>query len=105
MDLITVNVIDFDGSLKPLEVPTGINLSLMEAMKASGYEIEASCGGMALCATCHVDVIVGHDQLSAANDAELEMLDMLPVLKPNSRLSCQIRINDEVDGITVQILG
>lgn len=77
----------------------------MEAMKASGYAIEATCGGMALCATCHVDVTVGYDKLAIPNDAELEMLDMLPVLKPGSRLSCQIQINEEVDGITVHILG
>lgn len=105
MELVTVNVVDFDGKMKPMEVPTGMGLSLMEALKASDYEIEGACGGMALCATCHIDVVEGLDQLIEANDSELEMLDTLPSLKAGSRLACQIRIADELDGITIHLLG
>ena len=50
----------------------------MEVLKASDYTILATCGGMALCATCHVQVLEGLDQLPPAQDAELDMLDTLP---------------------------
>lgn len=105
MELVTVHVIDFDGSKKPMEIPTGINLSLMEALKASGYDIQATCGGMALCATCHVNVLSSQGSVPEAGDAELEMLDSLPVLKAGSRLSCQMRIDEDLDGMEIQLIG
>ena len=55
--MINVIIEDRDGATQVVELPTDINLNLMEALKASGYHILATCGGMALCATCHVQVL------------------------------------------------
>lgn len=75
----------------------------MEALKAAGYDILATCGGIALCATCHVKVLKGMDELSPANDQELDMLEMLPDSDSFSRLACQLRINTEMDGMIFRI--
>ena len=67
------------------------------------YEIEAECGGGCSCATCHVyiqDEWV--DKLDAPTEMEEDMLDFAIDVKENSRLSCQIKIDKTLDGITIQ---
>ncbi len=75
----------------------------MEALKAAGYDILATCGGIALCATCHVKVLKGAKMLPPAGDQELDMLEMQPEAGPLSRLSCQLRINEGMDGMIFRI--
>jgi len=104
-DLIKISVEDRDGTIRELEIPTDINLSLMEILKASEYDILATCGGMALCATCHVQVKSGMEKLPAAEDHELDMLDTLPDAETDSRLACQIRLENHNDGLAVRIRG
>lgn len=104
-NLISINVEDRDGSVKQIKVPTDISFSLMEILKASGYEIMATCGGMALCATCHVEVLDGSENLPEPEDMELDMLDTLPDAGANSRLSCQLRLTNENEGLSVKIRG
>ncbi|SEM16237.1 ferredoxin, 2Fe-2S [bacterium A37T11] len=103
--MITITIEDRDGSRQDLEVPEDINLSLMELLKAAEYDILATCGGMALCATCHVQVNEGLNQLEEASDMEMDMLDTLPDAGPDSRLACQIRVNNSLDGLKIRILG
>ena len=103
-NLVTIIVEDLDGSVENILSPTDMNLSLMEVLKASNYDILATCGGMALCATCHIEVL-NDVNLSEMEDAEMDMLDTLPNAGVNSRLSCQIRVNDEIDGLKIKILG
>jgi 2Fe-2S ferredoxin len=91
------------GDLHTIKVPTDMNLNLMEVLKASDYEIEASCGGMALCATCHIEILEGFDKLNVRTDAELDMLDTLPSIANNSRLACQIRISDDLQGVILRL--
>jgi 2Fe-2S ferredoxin len=102
-EIISVTVEDRKGIVQTIEIPTDAGLSLMEALKASDYDIEATCGGMALCATCHVRIIKGLELLPPQGDAELDMLDTLPVIYPESRLSCQIRVSEEIDGIALKL--
>ena len=102
---ITFVVREADGSETSLTAPTDMGLSLMEFLKASDYPILATCEGMALCATCHVEVLHGQEQLPAPGDAELDMLDTLPQLRPGSRLSCQLRLANELDGVVLRIVG
>ncbi|GHE23152.1 2Fe-2S iron-sulfur cluster-binding protein [Sphingobacterium griseoflavum] len=104
-NIITIQVEDRDGQVRPVEVPTDINLSLMEMLKASEYHILATCGGMALCATCHVEILHGADDLPAASDQELDMLDTLPDADGASRLACQLRLTNENDGLRLKIKG
>ena len=94
--MITFEVEDLAGNNQIIEVPEDISLSLMEVLVASEYPILATCGGMALCATCHVIVERGMDNLNPTNDAELDMLDTLPDAKSDSRLACQIRITEQM---------
>jgi ferredoxin len=91
--IISFQVEDRNGIVNTVEVPEGINLSLMEVLKASDYPILATCGGMALCATCHVEVKRGIQNLNDPTDIELDMIDTLPNARENSRLACQVKIN------------
>lgn len=102
-EIISVTVEDRNGNIQTIEIPTDMGLSLMEALKASEYDIEATCGGMALCATCHVRIKKGLELLSPQGDAELDMLDTLPVVYPESRLSCQIHVSEEIDGLELKL--
>ncbi len=102
-DLIRIHVEQPDGLVRTLEVPDGVQLSLMEVLKASDYDILATCGGMALCATCHVSVLEGMDHLGERTDEELDMLDTLPNADENSRLSCQIQLNRDLDGLKIKV--
>lgn len=103
--MITITIEDRNGEQKELEVPTNVNLSLMEVLKAYEYPILATCGGIALCATCHVQVLTGFDDLPVAKDEEMDMLDTLPDASFDSRLACQLRINDQMNGMSFRICG
>lgn len=102
-DTIHITVENPKGETRQLEIPDGINLSLMEVLKASDYDILATCGGMALCATCHIEVLEGMDVLEPRSDAELDMLDTLPSASDQSRLACQIRLNSALDGLKIRV--
>ncbi|GGC29092.1 2Fe-2S ferredoxin [Parapedobacter defluvii] len=104
-ETIHITVEDQHGGIRQLEIPEGINLSLMEVLKASEYDILATCGGMALCATCHIEVLEGGEKLDPLNDAELDMLDTLPDASDVSRLACQIRLNPALDGLKIRVFG
>lgn len=103
--MIHFTVEDRNGNRQELDIPDDMNLSLMEALKASEYDILATCGGMALCATCHVQVLEGMQNLQPMNDAELDMLDTLPDAGPDSRLACQLRINETLQNGIFRIRG
>ena len=105
MSDIKINIQNPDNSIATLEAPTDMGLSLMEFLKGNDYDILATCGGMALCATCHVEVVSGFESLSEITDDEYAMLDTLPNITPTSRLSCQLRLNDSLDNVIVKIMG
>ena len=102
--MITIHVEELNGERRPIEIPTDIQLTLMEVLKAAEYPVQATCGGMALCATCHVEVVEG-DEYKEATDPELEMLDTLPEVTDTSRLACQMPIEEAMDGLVVRILA
>ncbi len=102
---IKINIQNPDGSITSLDGPTDMGLSLMEFLKASEYDILATCGGMALCATCHVEVLSDVSSLPAISDDEYAMLDTLPGITPTSRLSCQLKLSENLNNITLRILG
>jgi len=105
MSTVTFYVEEENGNQRPIEAPTDMQLSLMEVLKASEYPVLATCGGMAICATCHVEVVEGDEQYKEATDPELDMLDTLPEVTDSSRLACQMRIADDMDGLVVRILA
>jgi len=68
MSDIKIHVQNGDETLTTLDAPTDMGLSLMEFLKGNDYDILATCGGMALCATCHVEVITGFNELPGISD-------------------------------------
>lgn len=103
--MITLIIEDRDGHRGPVEIPEDINLSLMEVLKAADHHILATCGGMALCATCHIQVLAGPEKYFSPSDAELDLLDTLPDAGTASRLACQLRINEDMDGMVFRLPG
>ena len=92
---------DLNGDLKTIEIDNG--LSVMEgAIQNDIPGIDADCGGSMACATCHVYVEEKWlNKLPKAEDAEVDMIDMAFEPKKNSRLSCQLIVSDELNGLTV----
>ena len=103
--MIHLTIEDRNGHREPVDIPEDISLSLMEVLKASEHNILATCGGMALCATCHVQVVEGPEKYFHATDTELDLLDTLPDAGFDSRLACQLRINEDMDGMVFRIKG
>lgn len=103
--MINITVENGAGERRNLEVPDDMNLSLMEALKAYEYKILATCGGMALCATCHVQVLQGLQGLPPMNDAEMDMLDTLPDAGSASRLACQLRVDESMEGAVFKVMA
>jgi 2Fe-2S ferredoxin len=98
-----ITYIEFDGTEHVIDVKNG--LSVMEgAVKNNIPGIDADCGGACACATCHV--YVQDDWLAKTGDKsamEESMLDFAENVEDNSRLSCQIKVSDELDGLTVKM--
>ena len=92
---------DYQGTSKTIEVENG--LSVMEgAIQKEIPGIDADCGGSMACATCHIYVDEKWlNKIPKAEEAEEDMIDMAFEPKKNSRLSCQIIVNDELDGLEV----
>ena len=92
---------DKDGVSKIIEVEKG--LSVMEgAIQNDIPGIDADCGGAMACATCHVYVEEKWlDKLPKVEDAEVDMIDMAHEPKKNSKLSCQLIVTDELEGLIV----
>ena len=94
---------DFQGNSKTVNIDNG--LSVMEgAIQKDIPGIDADCGGSMACATCHIYVEDRwFDKIPKAEDAENDMIDMAFEPKKNSRLSCQLTVTDELNGLTVNI--
>ena len=92
---------DFQGNSKTINVNNG--LSIMEgAIQNEIPGIDADCGGAMACATCHVYIKdEWFDKIPKAEDGENDMIDMAFEPKKNSRLSCQLIVSDELDGLVV----
>jgi len=102
MDNIFITVIDRKGESHVLEAPLGIQLNLMEVCKMYDLPVKGTCGGMALCSTCHVYVESEAD-LPEQNDAEIDMMDQAFFVQSNSRLGCQLPIDAYMDGMVVRL--
>ena len=92
---------DHPGNSKTIDVENG--LTVMEgAIQNEIPGIDADCGGSMACATCHVYVEEKWlNKIPKAEEAEIDMIDMAYEPKKNSRLSCQLIVTDELDGLKV----
>jgi 2Fe-2S ferredoxin len=105
MGNLKVTFTDTNGETKALD-DVDAGLSLMEVAKAHGIEgIMGDCGGGCACATCHVYVAPDwFEKVGPPDDIEFAMLDMVSdVQRDTSRLSCQIKMSEELDGIAVTV--
>jgi 2Fe-2S ferredoxin len=101
--MATIKFIQFDGTESVIKAEDGISL-MNVAMDNGVAGIDADCGGECSCATCHV--LIDEAWLSKTgeiSDQEDSMLDLNPDRESNSRLSCQIQVSDEIDGIVVNL--
>lgn len=101
-DTVTIYVTDREGVEHTLDAPTDMNMNLMELCKSYELPVLGTCGGMALCASCQVYVLSDHE-LSPPTDDEWAMLDQALHVRDNSRLGCQIKIVEALDGLRVQL--
>ncbi len=92
-----------DGTERTIEVRSGI--TLMEAIREAGIdELMALCGGCCSCATCHVHIDPAFAaNLPAMNEDENDLLDSSDHRDATSRLSCQVALDDSLDGLRVRI--
>ena len=95
---VRVTFITADGKTHKLVGKIGD--TLMEVGRDNKLDIEAACDGTCACSTCHVYVDeASYKKLSKPSEDELDMLDLAPDLKTTSRLSCQVQLTQELDGI------
>jgi 2Fe-2S ferredoxin len=95
--------IAFDGSRIDVDAVNGSTV-MENAIRNSVPGIEAECGGACACATCHVYVDdAWTDAVGKPAAMEEDMLDFAFDVRPNSRLSCQIKVKDELNGLVVSI--
>jgi ferredoxin, 2Fe-2S len=99
--MVQITFVDAKGTQRT--VPAEDRSTVMEtALKNSVPGIAAECGGACACATCHVYVDTAWlDKVGSAEPMEEDMLDFAFDVRPNSRLSCQIRVRPELDGLIV----
>ena len=107
MEAIDIQLIitDRQGEIHAVEGPTDMAMNLMELIKSYELAPEGTigiCGGMAMCASCQCYVKSDHD-LPAMQDEEEAMLSEAFYVKDNSRLSCQIPLTPELDGLEVEL--
>lgn len=96
-----ITFIDFSGTARTVDAQVGATV-METAIHNNVPGIEAECGGSCACATCHVYVDEAwHEKTGVPSAMEEDMLDFAYDVRPNSRLSCQIRVTEELDGLVV----
>ena len=99
---IKVTFITRTGERQQVEADPGV--SLLDAAQAAGMPLEGTCEGQMACSTCHVIVVSEwFDRLKDASEEEEDMLDLAAGACRTSRLSCQIALNADLDGLEVSI--
>ena len=99
---INITVIDRNNVPHNISGPIDMNLNLMELLKIHELPVEGTCGGMALCASCHIYIKSNH-QLTEKSSDEEAMLDENWHNEDNSRLACQITLNENIDNLVVEL--
>ena len=99
--MVKITFIDADGTARPVEAEEGSTV-MENAIRNAVPGIEAECGGACACATCHVYVAEEwKDIVGPPEPMEEDMLDFAFEVRPTSRLSCQIRVRPELEGLVV----
>jgi len=101
--MVKITFIDAAGTTRDVEAETGV--SLMQVALDNGIEgIIAECGGACSCATCHCYVEEAWlEKVTQASDIEKDMLEFVAVPQANSRLSCQVIVDESLEGLVVNV--
>lgn len=102
MSMIKIYLEDREGVEHELDAPTDMGMNMMELSKSYELPVEGTCGGMAMCASCHMYILSDHKLPDMSEDEE-DMLDQAFFVKENSRLGCQIHLSDDLDGLRVRL--
>ena len=105
MTNIKIKITDREGVTHEVEAPTDMNMNLMEVVRSYELAPEGTigiCGGMAMCASCQCYVKSEH-KLPEKSDEEDAMLAEAFYVEDNSRLGCQIRMTEDLDGLKVEL--
>jgi 2Fe-2S ferredoxin len=101
-NMVKITFIDVEGTARTVEGEVGSTV-METAIKHGVPGIEAECGGACACSTCHVYVDEGwREKVGAPSPMEEDMLDFAFGVQPTSRLSCQIKVTDDLDGLVVR---
>ena len=101
--MVKITFIDADGTARTVEAEVGSTV-MENAIRNAVPAIVAECGGACACATCHVYVDEAWtDRTGTASAMEESMLDFAEEVQPNSRLSCQIKVSEALDGLVVRM--
>jgi ferredoxin, 2Fe-2S len=100
--MVKITFIDKTGTSRAVEGEVGATV-METAIKNDVPGIEAECGGACACSTCHVYIEEGwREKVGEPSPMEEDMLDFAYEVKPNSRLSCQIKVSEDLEGLTVR---
>lgn len=105
MEDINITIIDREGVAHQVMAPTDMNMNLMEVVRSYELAPEGTigvCGGMAMCASCQCYVQSDHE-LGEMSDDEEAMLAEAFYVQDNSRLGCQIHIDEALEGLEVRL--
>jgi 2Fe-2S ferredoxin len=102
---ILIKITDREGTVHEVQAPTDMNLNIMELVRMYELAPEGTigiCGGMAMCASCQCYVL-NDIEIPEKGDDEEAMLSEAFNVKPNSRLGCQIRITEKLEGLAIEL--
>ncbi|MCG2429624.1 2Fe-2S iron-sulfur cluster-binding protein [Aequorivita xiaoshiensis] len=102
---IKIKITDREGTTHVVDAPTDMNMNVMEVVRSYELAPEGTigvCGGMAMCASCQCYVMSDHELPEMSYDEDLMLAEAFNV-KDNSRLGCQIFINEELDGLEIEL--
>ena len=100
--MVKIKFLDKQGKYKSIKATVGTNL--LKIAKKNHIKLEGTCGGEMLCTTCHVHILSNHiNKIKKQSLEEKEILSLAENLKKNSRLACQIRITNKLNGLIFSI--
>ena len=105
MSDVTITIIDREGAAHTVDAPTDMAMNLMEVVRSYELAPEGTigvCGGMAMCASCQCYILSDHELPEMGIDEDMMLAEAFYV-EDNSRLSCQIPITEDLDGLEVQL--